>query len=45
MRTITQLREDIKILVEKLGDMRSLCVTENRDPNAKPFTRARVAQG
>jgi len=33
MRTITQLREDIKILVEKLGDMRSLCVTENRDPN------------
>jgi HK97 family phage major capsid protein len=33
MKTITQLREDIKILVKKLGDMRSLCVAENRDPN------------
>ncbi len=33
MRTITQLKEDIEILVKKLGDMRSLCVAENRDPN------------
>jgi len=33
MRTITQLKEDIQILVKKLGDMRSLCVSENRDPS------------
>ena len=33
MRTITQLREDIKILVDKLGKMRELCVSENRDPS------------
>ena len=33
MRTITQLREDIKILLEKLGNMRSLCANENRDPS------------
>jgi len=33
MRTITQLREDIKILLTKLGDMRSKCVAENRDPD------------
>ena len=33
MRTITQLREDIKILLDKLGNLRGLCLTEKRDPN------------
>jgi len=32
MRTIKQLQEDIGILMKKLGDMRSLCVAEKRDP-------------
>lgn len=33
MRTITQLKEDIAILLKKMGDMRALCVSENRDPS------------
>jgi len=33
MRTIKQLKEDIEILVGKLGDMRALCISENRDPS------------
>ena len=33
MRTVTQLREDIAILIKKLGDMRAKCVSENRDPD------------
>ena len=33
MRTITQLSEDIAILVKKMGEMRALCVSENRDPS------------
>jgi HK97 family phage major capsid protein len=33
MKTITQLKADIKHRIEKLGDLRSLCVSENRDPN------------
>ena len=33
MRTITQLKEDINILIKKLGDMRSILIAENRDPN------------
>lgn len=33
MRTITQLREDIKVLLDKLGNLRGLCLTEKRDPN------------
>ena len=33
MRTITQLKEDIAILIKKMGDMRALCVSESRDPS------------
>ena len=33
MRTITQLKEDIAILIKKMGDMRALCLSENRDPS------------
>ena len=33
MRTITQLKEDVARLVKELGDMRSLCINENRDPS------------
>ena len=33
MRTITQMREDVAVLVKKLKDMRQKIVAENRDPN------------
>ena len=33
MRTITQLRDDIDNNVRKLGAMKAVCATENRDPN------------
>ena len=33
MRTITQLREDKTILLDELGKMRALCISENRDPS------------
>ena len=33
MRTITQLREDAKCLLEELGNMKALCINENRDPS------------
>lgn len=32
MKTITQIVEEIGIIVKTLGDMRALCVQENRDP-------------
>ena len=32
MKTVTQIIEEIGIIVKKLGDMRALCVQENRDP-------------
>lgn len=33
MKTITQMKEEITVLLGQLGDMRSLCTSENRDPN------------
>ena len=32
-RTITQIQEDIKHNIDKLGDMKARCVSENRDAN------------
>ena len=32
-RTITQMKEDITGVLTKLGDMQTLCVSENRDPS------------
>jgi HK97 family phage major capsid protein len=40
MRTITQLNDDIAILVKKLGDMQAVCVAENRDADEEERGRA-----
>ena len=32
MKTITQINEEIAIIIKKLGDMRTLCTQEGRDP-------------
>lgn len=32
MKTITQINEEIAIFIKKLGDMRTLCTQEGRDP-------------
>lgn len=32
MKTIKVIKEDIAVLLRELGDMRSLCISENRDP-------------
>ena len=32
MKTIKKMKEDIAILLNDLGNMRSLCASENRDP-------------
>jgi len=42
MRTITQMRDDIKRLMKELGDMRSLCIAENRDPSKDERDAANV---
>jgi len=33
MKTITAMKDDVAILLKKLGDMRTICTNENRDPN------------
>jgi len=33
MKTVKTIKEDIAILLKELGDMRTLCTSENRDPN------------
>jgi len=33
MKTIKTIKEDIAILLKELGDIRTLCTSENRDPN------------
>jgi len=33
MKTIKTIKEDISILLKELGNMRTLCTSENRDPN------------
>ncbi len=33
MRTITQFRDDKAILLDELGKLRALCISESRDPS------------
>ena len=33
MKTAKQIKEEIDLTLKKLGDMRSLCISENRDPS------------
>ena len=33
MKTISEMREEIKVLVEALGKMKAQCAAENRSPN------------
>jgi len=40
MKTITQMREEIKGLMEELGKMKAQCVSENRSPNGDECKRA-----
>lgn len=34
MKTVTEMREEVKNLMQTLGDMRTRCMQENRDPSA-----------
>lgn len=35
MQTIKQIKEDIAALMKKAGDLRALCISENRNPSAE----------
>jgi len=43
MKTITEMKKDIANLLKQLGDMRSLCTSENRDPNKEERNAANSA--
>ena len=38
MKTITQYREDVAALMQKIGDMDAKCIAENRDPTDEELT-------
>ena len=40
MRTIKQIKEDIGSVMKKLGDLRALCVAQNRDPSEEERAQA-----
>jgi len=40
MRTVTEMRAAIDDLLKKLGDMKSKCIQEKRDPDSEERTRA-----
>lgn len=40
MKTITAMKDDVAILLKKLGDMRTVCTNENREANEEERTMA-----